>query len=923
MTLERNLRKAVTAFVLSAGLMICGALTTYAATRTVDTTADNAALTACTAAAANDCSLRGAISNAASGDTVDFDIGLTNATITITSEINLTRSITISGLGADKLTISGGGTTRLFNYFGGSTLSFNFNNITIADGNGASAVNSNQGGAMHINGGATTAVFDGVIFRNNTASAIGGVLALVGGEFRIINSTFTNNSSSQYAAIYISIGSLRVSNSTFSGNTTTFSGVIGSNERPVFIRNSTIVNNTGGGFLKSSGNMNLVNTIVAGNGSFDVYTTTSSITTSGGNIIGRNVNSGANFPAGTPNANMDYVGTNASPVNPLLGTLSNNGGTTPTHALLAGSPAINAGKNCVLTANGCGANDPPTALTFDQRGAGFSRNVSGTVDIGAFEYQTPLVVTNDADTGTGSLRDIVASANLGDTIVFDPAFFNQARIITLNSQILLIKKNLTINGTGANLLTIDGGTGDNGIFDIYESVVKIRGVTLQNGGSPSATIRGSAVSSNGGSVTLEDSVVQNNHSTFGGGTVSFLGGSNHQIIRTTIANNTDRSCGGFSAENGATVFVTNSTISGNNAMGGFGGKNGGGFCSYTNTFITVRNSTITNNSAVGDQFYGGGGMFIEFGGTVNLGNTIVAGNFSQTNPDIDLGSNAFIQTVGGNLIGNNSDVSAVFPAGNANGNGDFVGTSVAPLSAQLAPLSNYGGATPTHALFPNSPAINNGNGAIAGIPLTDQRGAGRIGNLDIGAFENVIGFNQNSLPNAYTAQSYNQNLTVQRLSNLPPLHKQISFAPFTFEIVSVAGQGLPNGLSLTGGGNISGNPTTVGINTFTVKATDSDGMAGAQQFTIEVFSPTAAAVSVSGRVLTANGRAISKASITLIDSSGNLRTVLTNQLGFYNFNEVAVGEFYTFNISAKGHSFVPQIVLVNENISDLNFSSEN
>ena len=70
---------------------------------------------------------------------------------------------------------------------------------------------------------------------------------------------------------------------------------------------------------------------------------------------------------------------------PQLGPLANNGGPTRTHALLPGSPAIDAGNNCVLTENGCigpYGQDHNPALSFDQRG---SARV-GTVDIGAFEF---------------------------------------------------------------------------------------------------------------------------------------------------------------------------------------------------------------------------------------------------------------------------------------------------------------------------------------------------------------------------------------------------------------------------------------------------------------------------------------------------------------------------------------------------------
>jgi hypothetical protein len=69
-------------------------------------------------------------------------------------------------------------------------------------------------------------------------------------------------------------------------------------------------------------------------------------------------------------------------MNAGLGSLADNGGLTMTHALFAGSPAINAGNNDFVNLNGI-------PLDTDQRGAGFVRTISGIVDIGAYEVQTP------------------------------------------------------------------------------------------------------------------------------------------------------------------------------------------------------------------------------------------------------------------------------------------------------------------------------------------------------------------------------------------------------------------------------------------------------------------------------------------------------------------------------------------------------
>jgi hypothetical protein len=71
--------------------------------------------------------------------------------------------------------------------------------------------------------------------------------------------------------------------------------------------------------------------------------------------------------------------------NPMLGPLQDNGGPTFTHALLPGSPAINAGN----------PNFTPPPL-FDQRGAGFDRIVNGRIDVGSFEVQSGATPTPTA-----------------------------------------------------------------------------------------------------------------------------------------------------------------------------------------------------------------------------------------------------------------------------------------------------------------------------------------------------------------------------------------------------------------------------------------------------------------------------------------------------------------------------------------------
>ena len=108
-------------------------------------------------------------------------------------------------------------------------------------------------------------------------------------------------------------------------------------------------------------------------------------------LIGDNRRSSLNeAPLGAPDANGNLIGGPVHGViDPLLGPLADNGGfELPdgshilTHALLSGSPAINAGDlNAVAGVDG--------VPEFDQRGEPFGRVVGGRIDIGAFEYETP------------------------------------------------------------------------------------------------------------------------------------------------------------------------------------------------------------------------------------------------------------------------------------------------------------------------------------------------------------------------------------------------------------------------------------------------------------------------------------------------------------------------------------------------------
>ncbi len=85
------------------------------------------------------------------------------------------------------------------------------------------------------------------------------------------------------------------------------------------------------------------------------------------------------------------------------------------------------------------------------------------------------------------------------------------------------------------------------------------------------------------------------------------------------------------------------------------------------------------------------------------------------------------------------------------------------------------------------------------------------------------------------------------------------------------------------------------------------------------ISPTAASVKVSGKVL-ANRRGLANALVILTDVLGETRTARTNAFGYYHFADVPTGANYIFSVLSKRYSFAPQIVNINEELTDLNFS---
>jgi hypothetical protein len=701
------------------------------------------------------CTLRQAIATAAAGDTINFSLPA-NSAITLTSgELLINKNLTISGPGANLLTVrrsSAAGTPafRIFEINPNSVIA-SISGLTVANG----LFLASGGGGGIINYGTLT-LTSIAISGNSGGNGAGGGISNVVGTLTLVNSTISGNSAHSGGGI-ASNGTITITNSTISGNSALGSNPGGgiSNGGSIVVTNSTISGNSagsdgGGIYTPFGGIFNVRNTIIALNTAPTGPDYEGTLTSQGYNLIGNT--------SGTT-INCSNCTGNQLNVDPLLGPLQNNGGPTFTHALLSGSTAIEGGNS-----SGSKTDQRGLARPVDSPGINNATGGDGS-DIGAYEVQADQlpgcnninrIVNNNNDSGPDSLRGVLANVCAGSTITFAP---NVRGAINLTSGELLLNKTVTINGPGANLLSVQrsAGAGNFRIFNITSAsgVASISGLTIANGNSAGSngggiynegatltvgncTLSGNSTNNsagggglfnNVGTLTVSNSAISGNSAGFGGGGINSFRGT-VTIINSTVSGNTVNAGNGggiyISGDSGGGMLtITNSTISGNSASGSGIGVGGG--MHIGGASVTIEHSTISGNTA---QFRGGGvnGSFIS-------GNTIIALNTAPSGPDVfgTLTSENF------NLIGNNSGAT-ITPAQFS----DQIGTPGSPINPLLGPLQNNGGPTLTRALLSGSPAIDKGHSS--GL-TTDQRGFTRPVDLpnisnapggdgnDIGAFE--------------------------------------------------------------------------------------------------------------------------------------------------------------------------------------------
>ncbi len=424
----------------------------YNVTRTDD---PNPALTSC---AAGNCTLRAAIkaSNATPGavlipaGTYAIALGSSGEDANAGGDFDVRAGIGIYGAGMSQTIIDAAHKDRAFDIDpdsfsapatglvtaiitdlaiinGGNPSFFGDGGAIRAYSNGSSALVVNDFLALEnvsirdsrsqLNGGGLALAGRGMIrnceFINNYANSTGGGLTLGPGSFGVdttIEISGTTISGNQSPSSFSGGGGiktnarLRISNSTLYGNTTGYHGgaIYLTGSGSLELRSSTIAHNiaaatggsaNGGGIRDDNGALTVVNSILANNTTGSGAGVADDCTSAGGTQT-------ANYSVLESATGCAFTGSNnlvaADPS--LDSALANNGGSTRTLPLLAGSIAVDTGDPA-----GC-SDYLGNPLVFDQRGSGFPRSNGGRCDIGAFEFSstTPPTVPGTPDLDAAS-----------------------------------------------------------------------------------------------------------------------------------------------------------------------------------------------------------------------------------------------------------------------------------------------------------------------------------------------------------------------------------------------------------------------------------------------------------------------------------------------------------------------------------------
>jgi hypothetical protein len=517
------------------------------------------------------CTLRAAIqqSNVAGADTIDFRVPAGSKIRLTGGELLLSRSLSIAGPGASLVAVSGNNASRVFRVFSGATVIISGLTVTEGRATGGGGI-FNQGGTLTIN--------NCIISNNDATPGVGGGIANgsggdQSGTLRVNNSTISNNRAVSGGGLHQFAGAF-LTNTTISNNSSDGQGGGITNLNPATLNNVTVTGNTamgtGGGIYNPGiGVITIKDTLIAGN--------TATAVSSAPDCDGFNYNSlDYNLIGNTAGCNVVGVTThNKTNVAPGLGPLADNGGPTPTHALLAGSPAIDA-ANSTLPIDQRIGNRPVDDPSVANASAG---NAS---DIGAYE----LGATPANQAPYNSLPPD-QSTDEDTNLVFSAANSNQISIADADAGAGQLQVSLTVSS--GSLALNNGMSG---------SAVNLAGTVAEINSALSTTVFSPNPESSG-TVTLNITTNDNGNTGTGGA----LGDSDALTITVRAINDAPVNTvpGAQSlVENGSLVFS-----SGNgNALSVSDIDVGAGNLQVT---LAVSNGTMTLGSTAGLTFTTGDG----------------------------------------------------------------------------------------------------------------------------------------------------------------------------------------------------------------------------------------------------------------------------------------------------------------------------
>jgi Bacterial Ig domain/Calx-beta domain len=261
------------------------------------------------------------------------------------------------------------------------------------------------------------------------------------------------------------------------------------------------------------------------------------------------------------------------------------------NAVVCGNVALSGGQaQCQTSALTAGLHN----IRADYSGDGnFDPSQSNVVAQTVNACTSNPIVTSTADAGAGSLRDAIATVCTGTTITFNlpgPG----PHTIALTSGELAVARNVTINNNSGENITVSGG-GLGRVFNINSGkTVAIVGLTISGGGAVS---NGGGVI-NAGTLTIVNSTLTGNTATSDGGAIqSTASATSLTLINTTVSGNTANGYGGGVDVLGGTATIINSTITNNHGDNDNGGGGGAGGLRNQGGTVTMHNTIVAGNFA--------------------------------------------------------------------------------------------------------------------------------------------------------------------------------------------------------------------------------------------------------------------------------------------------------------------------------------